>query len=132
MSDPSLDEWMALRRVHGGGVAKSAGVYFDHGCPTPGHLTGVFDRLVWAGLVRVADGDLLWELRGLSLTDTGQARYAVLGERQRESVQAPPAEHGTTITESPAGRRSSTTLAPPGGQPDPRSNPAQREGQHGG
>ncbi|MGH3914614.1 MAG: hypothetical protein ACRDTC_14590 [Pseudonocardiaceae bacterium] len=53
MSDPALYEWLALRRVHDGGVARSAGAYFDHGRPTPGHLTEVFDRLVWTGLVAV-------------------------------------------------------------------------------
>ena len=117
--DPGLSEWMALRRVHDGGVAKSAGVYFDHGRPTAEHLAGVFDRLVWTGLVSIADGDPIWELRRLSLTDAGSARYATLrSERQRDSPQAPPPEHATT-TETPAGRRSSTSpLASPGGQPD--------------
>src|SRR5262245_10498548 len=95
MSDPELSEWIALRRVHDGGMAKSAGAYFDHGRPTPEHLAGVFDRLVWTGLVTVADGDPIWELRRLGLTDAGAARYAVLSERQRAGPQAPPSEHGT-------------------------------------
>jgi hypothetical protein len=37
------------RCVAGGGIAKSAGVYLDHGFPTPAHLTEVFDRLTWTG-----------------------------------------------------------------------------------
>jgi len=41
----------------------------------------VFDRLVWSGLVSVAEGDPLWELRGLSLTEAGAARYAALSGR---------------------------------------------------
>lgn len=63
MSDPRLYVWMALRRVHDGGMARSAGAYFDRGRPTPGHLTAVFDQLIWAGSVAVAEGDALWELR---------------------------------------------------------------------
>ena len=57
MSDPRLSEWIALRRVHDGGVAKVAGLYLDHGRPAPSHLIEVFDRLTWDGLLVVADGD---------------------------------------------------------------------------
>lgn len=85
MSDPGLYEWIALRRVHDGGVAKSAGVYLDHGRPTPEYLTGVFDRLVWTGLVVVAEGDVLWELGRLSLTGAGQARYTALCQQRAGS-----------------------------------------------
>lgn len=94
MSTPEL-EWQALHEVQGGGVAKSAGVYLDHGRPVPGHLIGVFDRLVWAGLVAIVQGDPLWAQRRLSLTDTGQTRYAALGELRRSRLPVPPPEHGT-------------------------------------
>ncbi|MCA1672344.1 MAG: hypothetical protein LC799_09135 [Actinobacteria bacterium] len=89
MSDPRLSEWIALRRVHDGGVAKVAGVYLDHGRPVPSHLIEVFDRLTWAGLVTVAEGDPLWELRRLSLTAAGQARYAALCEERQQQPRAP-------------------------------------------
>lgn len=46
MNDPGLYQWLALRRVAEGEMAKSAGVYFDQGRPVPGHLIEVFDRLV--------------------------------------------------------------------------------------
>lgn len=95
VSDPGLHEWIALRRVHDGGVAKSAGAYFEDGRPAPEHLTGAYDRLIWTGLVVVADGDPLWELRQLGLTEGGQARYAVLSELRRESPPVPPPEHNT-------------------------------------
>ncbi len=39
MRDRRLYEWMALRRVAGGGMAKVAGVYLDHGRPVPEQLT---------------------------------------------------------------------------------------------
>ncbi|MCA1704306.1 MAG: hypothetical protein LC808_14020 [Actinobacteria bacterium] len=80
MSDPRLSEWIALRRVHDGAVVKSAGVYFDQGRPVPSYLTEVFDRIVWTGLVAVAEGDPVWSVRRLSLTDAGQARHAELCE----------------------------------------------------
>lgn len=92
-------EWLALHGVRGGGVVKSAGVYLDQGRPVPGHLIGVFDRLVWAGFVAVAEGDPLWAQRRLSLTDTGQARYEALGGLRRSRLTAPPAEHGTQTRE---------------------------------
>ena len=98
MSDPGLYEWLALRRIHNGGMAKSAGAYLDHGRPTPGHLAGVFDRLIWTGLVTLAQGDPIWELRRLTLTDTGATRYTALSEQQRQrqpGLPVPPPEHGT-------------------------------------
>lgn len=98
MSDPSLYEWIALRRVRDGGMAKSAGAYLDHGRPTPTYLTGVFDRLIWTGLVTVAVGDPIWDLRRLDLTDTGTARYTALDEQQRQrqsGLTVPAPKHGT-------------------------------------
>ncbi|MGH3940960.1 MAG: hypothetical protein ACRDTG_20445 [Pseudonocardiaceae bacterium] len=83
MSDPSLYEWIALRRVHDGGVGKVAGVYLDHGRPTPDYLAEVFDRLIWTGWASVAEGDPLWALRRLCLTEAGATRYAELCERER-------------------------------------------------
>ena len=96
MNAPGQFEWLALGRVHGEGVAKSAGVYFDYGRPTPAHLAGVFDRLIWTGLASVADGDPLWGLRRLSLTDAGQARYAALSEQRQAHLVVPAPEHATT------------------------------------
>jgi len=34
MSDPGLYEQIALRRIHDGGIAKSASAYLDKGRPT--------------------------------------------------------------------------------------------------
>ncbi|MGH3940143.1 MAG: hypothetical protein ACRDTG_16220 [Pseudonocardiaceae bacterium] len=90
MSDPDLYPWLALRRVNNGGMAKSAGAYFDHGRPTPAHLAEVFDQLLWTGFVTVAEGDTLWALRRMSLTDTGKARYVVLAEQLDPAHAAPP------------------------------------------
>lgn len=92
MSDSGLYEWMALRRVAGGGVGKVAGVYLDHGRPVPQHLIQVFDRLVWDGLLVVAEGDPVWELRRISLTEVGQARFEGLGREYGHNGQ--PGESG--------------------------------------
>ncbi|HEU0128115.1 MAG TPA: hypothetical protein VFQ48_05860, partial [Pseudonocardiaceae bacterium] len=97
MNEHGPPEWLALRRVHEGGVAKVAGIYLEHGRPVPGDLTEVFDRLTWTGLVAVAEGDPVWSVRRLSLTDTGHARYAVLCEQQRQR-EAPAPEFGSTQT----------------------------------
>ncbi|MGH3933209.1 MAG: hypothetical protein ACRDTF_24910 [Pseudonocardiaceae bacterium] len=98
-------------------MAKSAGAYFDHGRPTPGHLTEVFDRLVWTGLVTVADGDALWDLRRVGLTDAGQARYAALSEQRPTELAVPPPAFGTTQT--PVGCRSESLPPAPGDRSGP-------------
>lgn len=121
MSDPGLSERLALRRVHNGGVAKSAGVYLDHGRPTPEYLAEVFDRLTWTGWVTVADAVGLWDLRRLTLTDAGQARHAELAEREQTGwhrrVPVPDPRFGS---DAPVGHRSSAPRATaPGGRPGP-------------
>ncbi|MGH3926343.1 MAG: hypothetical protein ACRDTT_26345 [Pseudonocardiaceae bacterium] len=117
MSDPDLYEWLALRRIHRGGIAKSAGTYLDYGRPTPGHLIEVFDRLIWTELVTVADGNALWDPRRVSLTDAGQARYAALSEQRPSELVVLPPEFG--ITQTPVGRRSEPLPPVPGDRSGP-------------
>lgn len=137
MSDPELYPWLAMRRVEGGGMARAAGAYFDRGRPTPGHLTGVFDQLIWAGLVDVAEGDALWELRRISLTGTGKARYAILSERLDPGYAVPPVRYHpprprSVTGASPSPRLPATDRAPlyerPGDVVGPRRgwSPARR------
>lgn len=77
-------------------MAKSAGAYLDHGRQIPAYLTEVFDRLMWSGILLVADGDPLWELRRISFTDAGQARYQTLyQQRQGTKLAVPPPQFGT-------------------------------------
>ncbi|MGQ0778788.1 MAG: hypothetical protein ACT4NY_30975 [Pseudonocardiales bacterium] len=107
MSDPGLYERLALRRVHDGGIAKSAGVYLDHGRPTPGYLADLFDQLIWTGCATVADGDGIWGLRGVSLTESGHARYAEQCEQE-----GAPGHHRSPVpdpTQTPAGSQSAPT-----------------------
>jgi len=89
--DPELYEWLALRRVHDGGMAKSAGNYYDEGRPTPDYLTLMFDYLIRTQLISVAGGDPVWGLRRMSLTDLGKTRYAELCN-SRDPLMVPPRE----------------------------------------
>ena len=120
MNDPGLYEWMALRRVAEGGMAKSAGVYLDHGSPVPDHLVSVFDRLTWSGLLVIADGDPLWELRRISLSDAGQGRYLALSTQQRQGsgIEVPGAELGSggTSRQNPVSRGPGDSCPPVPGE----------------
>lgn len=120
VNDSGLYERLALRRVHDGGIAKSAGVYLDHGRPTPGYLADFFDQLIWIGCATVAGGDGIWGLRGVSLTEFGRVRYA----EQCEQEQAPGHHYATAAgpTQTPAGCRSSAPrMTAPGSQSAPTS-----------
>ena len=76
---PELTEWIALRRVHKGAVAKVADCYLDHGRPMPSYLTGPLDDLTGAGLLALSDADpATGGLRRIAVTDIGRAQYAAL------------------------------------------------------
>jgi hypothetical protein len=97
------NDWLvlALCLVDQGGVAKSAGAYFDRGRPIPEHLTKVFDRLIWAGWVGVATGDPLWALREMNLTKAGQTRYA-LARHQHAGRHAGPGNSAEIPVDCPS------------------------------
>ncbi|MCA1673284.1 MAG: hypothetical protein LC799_14160, partial [Actinobacteria bacterium] len=76
---PELTEWIALRRVRRGGVAKVADCYLDHGRPMPSYLAGPLDDLTRAGLLALSDADpATGGLRRIAVTDTGHAQYGAL------------------------------------------------------
>lgn len=109
MSD--LLTWIALRRVHSGGVANVAGCWIDGSYRVPCYLPPVLNELTDARLVVLADDGPHGPLRRASLTETGQARYATLREQHgardvRAELEAP-----AQATQTPTGRRSSA--APP-------------------
>ncbi len=79
--DSELLVWIALRRVHAGGVAKVAGCWLDAGRPVPGYLTDTLDDLTGTGLVALAAGGPHGPLRRASLTGGGQVRYAAALQR---------------------------------------------------
>lgn len=71
---PELLASLALRRVASGGVAKWGDHHFDWGRPTPSWLAGVFDELVSAGLLALAEQQDHPGLR-VSITPAGRLRY---------------------------------------------------------
>lgn len=75
--NPELLASLALRRVSGGGVAKSGGHYFEWGHPTVSYLTEVFDELVSTRLLSLAEEDPCG-LRRVSFTPAGHVRYVQL------------------------------------------------------
>lgn len=75
-------EWIALRRVRGGEVAKVGHRWLDSGCQVPGYLTGAFARLLAGGLVILLDPDP--STKGIAravLTTAGTERYERLCQR---------------------------------------------------
>ncbi|MGH3533507.1 MAG: hypothetical protein ACRDQG_02185 [Pseudonocardiaceae bacterium] len=77
-----LYEWLALRRVSRGGVAKRGDRWLDGGRPMPCFLPEKLDELIQARLVTMTDSDHdnTGQCRS-ALTDAGAARYAALTER---------------------------------------------------
>ncbi|MGH3911674.1 MAG: hypothetical protein ACRDRM_12695, partial [Pseudonocardiaceae bacterium] len=55
LSGSELIDWIALRRVCGGGVVMLCGRYVDHGRPVPGYLDEPLAGLSRAGLIALAD-----------------------------------------------------------------------------
>ncbi len=76
--DRGVAVWIALRRVHRGGVANLTGHWFDSGHLMPGYLAEALDGLRQGGLVAVADDPEPGGLRRASVTDRGSARYLEL------------------------------------------------------
>ena len=91
LSAQELVDWMALSRVHAGGVVRSQGDYLDGAAPMPRSLIPevLFDVLVRVGLLSIGEPDPLG-LETVSLTEAGQARYDELCrfKRQREEPAA--------------------------------------------
>jgi hypothetical protein len=79
-----LLQWLVLRRVRDGGVARVGQVYLDRGRRTADFLAGPIEELIAAGLVGLGDPEPVAEASWpVVLTETGLARYTVLRERQR-------------------------------------------------
>ena len=90
LAGPDLYAWMALRRVHGGGVARFEGCYYDSGRRMPCFLPDVFDELAEAGLLTLAEPDPgTAGLRRAALTSEGCARLAALSERESQWARRP-------------------------------------------
>jgi len=115
--------WLALHRVHRGGVARKGEQLCYRGRPMPPGLLGeLYEYLLEDGalVLGAPDGSGMQRVR---LTEAGLARYQVLDQRQRRLglvVVLPAPDHGPPAVLTPAGRRSSPApLEVSGGRPDP-------------
>jgi hypothetical protein len=74
---PEVAEWLALHRVHEGGVTKLVGHFFTEGRPVADYLAKVFDGLISAGFVALGQPSPTGQQQ-VCVTHTGQARYVAL------------------------------------------------------
>lgn len=90
LTGSDLRDWMALRRVSGGGVARMGAHWFDHGRPVPGYLADALAELCASKLVALAELDV-WALQRATLTDPGAIRYQWLCRRHQTARRLPAA-----------------------------------------
>jgi DNA-binding PadR family transcriptional regulator len=86
--DPELPAWLALRRVHRGGITRVRSGYVDRGQRIPGYIADALDTLVPAGLVTFGEPDPAG-YRQVALTPSGQARLAELSTRLDDPCDSP-------------------------------------------
>jgi hypothetical protein len=105
IGDIGVAVWIALRRVHQGGVTNLAGQWRDSGSPVPGYLADALDRLTSSGQLALAVADPeSCGARRVTVTGTGRARYVTLCQvRHSPDAGRPPAET------APGGRPDTTT-----------------------
>lgn len=82
LSGADLYDWMALRRVSGGDVARVGGGWLDGGHRVPGYVAHALTELLAGGLVVLVDRDPYGMRRG-ALTDSGAARYEWLCQQRQ-------------------------------------------------
>jgi len=83
LAAPEHLRWWALRRVNGGGVARSGDCWLQHGRPLGLLLTEFLGVLLEEGLVQTGDPSPEDSLSRVTLTDAGKARYSELCRQQR-------------------------------------------------
>ncbi|MGH3796700.1 MAG: hypothetical protein ACRDSP_17635 [Pseudonocardiaceae bacterium] len=72
-----MNEWLALLRVHEGGVTKLDGHYLNHGRPVAGYVADALDELIRTELLALARPDPAG-VQQVCVTHAGQIRYAEL------------------------------------------------------
>lgn len=89
LTGTDLYDWMALRRVNAGGIARMGDQWFDHGRQIPDYVADSLAALCDSSAVALAELDG-WGMRRAALTNAGRARFQQLC-RQRQTVQPLPA-----------------------------------------
>lgn len=95
LTGADLYDWIALRRVSGGGMAKLGDRWLDSGHRVPGYVTEALAVLRGDGLVTLAHPPTGGMARA-ALTDAGAARYQQLCQQRQTALQMPAARFGTT------------------------------------
>lgn len=88
LAGADLYDWMALRRVNGGGVTQVGACWLESGHRVPGYLADALTGLLAGGLVTLAGRDP-YGLRRSTLTGSGAARYDRLCQLQQADFQVP-------------------------------------------
>lgn len=91
LTGADLYDWIALRRVNDGGIAKAGDRWFDSGLRVPGYVTDTLTALCTNRLVVLADGDDwdMWSMRRATLTAAGTTRYQQLCQQRQKPRHAP-------------------------------------------
>ncbi|MGQ0717525.1 MAG: hypothetical protein ACT4NP_09465 [Pseudonocardiales bacterium] len=95
LAGADLYDWMALRRVSEGGIAKMGDCWLESGHRVPGYVASSLTELVAGGLVALADQDP-YGLRRSALTDAGTVRYEGLRQLRQVALQGARPRFGTT------------------------------------
>ena len=93
MAGADLHDWMALRRVTGGGVTQAGDCWLENGHRIPGYIADALTALLAGGLVTLADQDP-YGLRRSALTDSGATRYECLCQRRQADRRPAEVDHG--------------------------------------
>lgn len=81
-----LYDWIALRRVSGGGVVKLSGGWWECGRRVPGYVAEALTALCQRGLVTLSGPA---PLARAVLTDAGVERYQRLCQQRQRALQVP-------------------------------------------
>jgi hypothetical protein len=91
-----LYDWIALRRVSGGGIAGAGDCWFDGGRRVPDHVADALVTLCEAGLVALAGPNSTTMARA-ALTDAGAERFEQLCQQRQKALQVGAAQIGATL-----------------------------------
>lgn len=117
LAGSQLYDWIALRRVSGGGVATKDGRWFYVGRRVPGYVADTLPALHQAGLLRV-DAPSVSGIARVALTEAGIARYDALCQQRRCALHgADPVVSGRPGTPGPAVEHADLPVRSPGAYP---------------
>ena len=77
MTTAGTIEWLALLRVHEGGLTTLDGRFLNHGQPVAGYLADAIEELIRTGHLALGRPDPIG-IQQVSVTHSGQVRFAEL------------------------------------------------------